>query len=135
MKIVDKVYTMDDRFFYEENETKVHFNGKNHDGFLFVNLYNEGESYAVTKLDAQHLFKEINDKGAKFGICNRGACDTDQHVVYFNQTMNAYYCPFCSERINASCKGESYFPLCKASREDMIALYGERGKEYPLFPS
>ena len=51
------------------------------------------------------------NKGKQYGICNRTACDDDR-AEFFNHGTNAYYCWPCASRINQSCRGESYHPLC-----------------------
>lgn len=39
-------------------------------------------------------------KGKKNGACNRSACQSEHHVVFYNQSTMAYYCAACAKKIN-----------------------------------
>lgn len=39
-------------------------------------------------------------KGKKNGACNRTACQSEIHVVFYNKSTMAYYCPSCAKKIN-----------------------------------
>jgi hypothetical protein len=49
-------------------------------------------------------------KGAKNGICNRGACD-NRGAIHFNRSTHKWYCTPCAGKINASCPSD-WEPLC-----------------------
>ncbi len=133
MRIISEVFTKDDKFYFIDDNPKIIINGKERDGLLFRDMYDD-TCYTVSVEDHLSIFKKSDKKGGKFGICNRTACPEQYDVVFYNKTTKGHYCGFCASRINASCKGESYFPLCEASKEDMIALHGERGEKYSLAP-
>ena len=43
-------------------------------------------------------------KGEKDGLCNRGACQTPEDVIFFNKSTRKYYCPECAFQINKACR-------------------------------
>lgn len=133
-KLIVDVVVKDNEYYYQDDNSIVYINGKPHEGFIYKHLYKESFNISVSKRDHESLFKRPG-KGEKFGICNRGACDSTSHVIFHNHSTKKYYCIICTRRINSCCEGESYFPLCKASIEDMIAVHGERAREYTLGPT
>lgn len=62
--------------------------------------------------------KEKELKGAKNGICNRGACN-NSHAIHYNRSTLKWYCTPCARKINASCPAD-WEPLCSWPKpEDM----------------
>jgi len=51
-------------------------------------------------------------KGQKNGLCNRTACQSPYHVVYYNQSTRAYYCSSCAKKINDANRKDFGGELC-----------------------
>lgn len=71
-------------------------------------------------------------KGVKNGFCNRGACLSDQNVIFYNRGSRKYYCDKCSLRINEFHEED---PLCKTDegqdpRQWRHDLYAKEREEF-----
>ena len=53
-------------------------------------------------------------KGKKHGLCNRTACQSPHHVVFYNSGTHAYYCAKCAKLINNAGRGVLGYDLCQA---------------------
>jgi hypothetical protein len=72
------------------------------------------EKYTETMSVHNLMYKkaELNEqKGKKGGDCNVTQCQ-EPNAVMWNNGTNAWYCQSCAEKINNSCKYESFHPLC-----------------------
>lgn len=47
-------------------------------------------------------------------LCNRKACQSSHKVAYWNETMQAYYCPTCARLLNNEKEG-----LCKLDNKKL----------------
>lgn len=56
-------------------------------------------------------------KGKKNGACNRSACQSTVHVVFYNQSTMAYYCAECAKKINDANRLDFGGDLCIIQEE------------------